>query len=243
MRKTKKNNKKILKKHVIMFFVSFTVVVFVANYIVKVFDRAFKNYAYVETKAFISNIINNTITSDYISKFEKANEPILMEVKNNNGDIIAVDVNKMVVNNFLAATIQRLENNLIDVESGNFSNVKMPYGITTSRYKKLKKGIIVEIPSGSIFGESVLSNVGPKIPIKMSLLGDIVGNIDLKVRDYGINNTLIEVYLKIVINERIILPMSFEKVSMSYKVLVDTKLINGKIPDYYLNSDLYTKNI
>ena len=102
----------------------------------------------------------------------------------------------------------------------------------------LKKGVIIGIPSGIIFGKSPFYNIGPVIPVRASLIGNVLGDVVVKARDYGINNSLIEVYIKITITEKVMLPMSYENVSMSYNVFVGSRLINGKLPDYYFNNEL-----
>ena len=201
----------------------------------------FKNYASIETEKFIKGLINTTINNEFLDEFEKKYGVFFTETRDKNNDIVTVDINRQVVNKFLNTTIVNIENNLIAVENGSISNIELPKNIGSSKFKRIKQGVIMDIPSGLIFGNSFFSDVGPKIPVKVNLLGNVVGDIDVRVRDYGINNTLIEIYIKVNIEEKIILPMTFKKINIKYDILVDSKLIHGKIPNYYLNSDMYTK--
>ena len=48
-----------------------------------------------------------------------------------------------------------------------------------------------------------------------------------------INNSLIEMQLKIKINVQIILPFSSKNIIVENKIPLKTKIIQGKIPEYY----------
>ncbi|MBQ6841553.1 MAG: sporulation protein YunB [Bacilli bacterium] len=99
----------------------------------------------------------------------------------------------------------------------------------------LSTGIVYEIPfligSKSVF----LSNLGPKITIKMNYINSILTNVYTKITNYGLNNALVEAYIKITIEGRIITPVSSERKRVSYDLLISSKIINGRIPEFYGN--------
>ena len=99
----------------------------------------------------------------------------------------------------------------------------------------LKKGIIFEIPSGLVFENTFFSNLGPTIPIKLNLVGDIISEVTTKVTNYGINNALIEVRICIKLTEQVILPLATNRIEIESSVPVALKLIQGTVPNYYLN--------
>jgi len=39
----------------------------------------------------------------------------------------------------------------------------------------------------------LLSNLGPKIPVKFDLVGEVIINIETKITNYGINNAMMEI--------------------------------------------------
>ena len=92
------------------------------------------------------------------------------------------------------------------------------------------------IPMGSIFQNPVLNNRGPKIPVRMELVGSVITGINSKVKDYGINNSLIEIYVHVEVRERVILPVTAKDVTIVNDIPISYKLIKGKIPTYYSNS-------
>ena len=227
----------------ILFILIFLITVLISLFFIsKNFNKVFKDYAKVETKKFLSIIINNTVTDNFLDNFEKENGDLFIENRNSENKVESVDLNRKVANKFLNHVVKSVEDSLIKIENGDIHNISLPTTVTQDKYKKLKRGIVVEVPSGIALNNSLLSNIAPKVPVKVHLAGNVLGNIDLKVEDYGINNLLIKVYIELVIEEEIVLPTVLEKVTTSYDLLVDTKLIHGQIPDYYLNNDLYTSD-
>ena len=68
--------------------------------------------------------------------------------------------------------------------------------------EKLKSGIIYQVPTGIIFNNGLLSNIGPKIPVKLSLIGDVTIDIKTTIKDYGINNAVIQVSINVKVTEQ-----------------------------------------
>ena len=99
-----------------------------------------------------------------------------------------------------------------------------------------------KIPFTVIFKNKFLNNIGPKVPIKVKLIGGIINNFETKVTNYGINNALIEVILKVQVVEQVILPFTSKKIEVELNVPVALKLIQGNVPNYYFNgTDSNTK--
>ena len=82
----------------------------------------------------------------------------------------------------------------------------------------------------------ILSNIGPKIPVKLNMVGDILTDIETKVTDYGINNVVIEVIVKVEVYEQVILPFGAKKVTINTDIPIALKLIQGEIPSYFFNN-------
>ena len=47
---------------------------------------------------------------------------------------------------------------------------------------------IYYIPLGVVTGNCILSNFGPKVPVKMSVIGNVDSDLKTKLEDSGINN-------------------------------------------------------
>src|SRR5574344_1191631 len=151
-------------------------------------------YATAKAKNLGTILINQSI-SKYIDSFN-INELFIIS-KSENDEIKSVDFNPITVNKVLNSITSDITNNLNKIEQSS-SNIK--------DYGDVKQGIIYYIPLGMTFKNSLLNNLGPKIPVKLNFVGDITSNIETNITDYGINNALIEVKIFITIQEKVILP-------------------------------------
>ncbi len=191
-------------------------------------------YAEMEITKLSNIIINKAISKQLV---ENASiDDLFIVTKDSNGEIKTIDFNSVVVNKFLSTTTSSIQLSLKQIEEGNIDLLELPDELLIHYDEKnLKKGIVYEIPSGVIFGNSFLSNLGPKIPIKFSLLGDINSNIKTKITNYGINNALMEVSMQIKVTEKALLPFLSKKIVVENSVPISIKMIEGSIPNYYFN--------
>lgn len=178
-------------------------------------------YATAKAKNLGTILINQSI-SKYIDSFN-INELFIIS-KSENDEIKSVDFNPITVNKVLNSITSDITNNLNKIEQSS-SNIK--------DYGDVKQGIIYYIPLGMTFKNSLLNNLGPKIPVKLNFVGDITSNIETNITDYGINNALIEVKIFITIQEKVILPFSSKEVKVESAIPVALKLIQGSVPNYY----------
>ena len=97
-------------------------------------------------------------------------------------------------------------------------------------------GIVAKIPFGAVFGNSLLSNLGPKIKLRLNLLGDIMSNLETEVKPYGINNAYVEVRISLTVTARIILPFVTKNVVISNVIPISMNIVQGNVPDGYITS-------
>ena len=124
--------------------------------------------------------------------------------------------------------MSNIENMIYDIEYNKidyYGNIDIMEG-----------GVISEIPFGVIFGNSLLSNVGPKIKVRLNLLGDVMSNIETEVKPYGINNAYVEVRIFVEVTARIVLPFVSKKVVISNVIPISMNIVHGNIPDAYISS-------
>ena len=60
-----------------------------------------------------------------------------------------------------------------------------------------------------------------------------VSNLKTEVTEYGINNSLIEVYINVIVDVKMILPMYANTMQIVVVVPLAVKLIQGEVPKYY----------
>lgn len=190
------------------------------------------DYANMEARKLASIIINDAINKN----FNNISVDELFIITKEDNEIKSLDFNPIIVNQVLTNTTTLIQTNLKYLEQGKIDLLNLNTdALIDYNTDKLRQGIIYEIPSGVVFGNSFLANIGPKIPVRFSLVGDIVSYVNTDVNDYGINNALIEVNIVLELSEQVILPFTTEKIEINTTIPVALKLIQGTVPDYYLN--------
>ena len=151
--------------------------------------------------------------------------------KNKEAEIEMIDFNPKLVNEMLTLVTENILNNLKEIESGkNISFDKYEYS----------NGTIFEVPLGTISNNIFISNLGPKIPVKLNIIGDVLTNIKTEVKEYGINNALIQISISVKVEEKVIIPFISKDVDITMDIPISLKLIQGKIPEYY--GGFFSKN-
>ena len=185
--------------------------------------------AQIDCKKMAILIIKNSLNDEVLSILD---DDLYTVIQNNNGEIQTIDFNPMVVNKFLTKTTAIVSENLRNLEKGNIDDI--PF-IDSSDFdvKNLKNGVISRIPMGIISNNVFLSNLGPKVPVKLNLVGNVVSSVETKVRNYGINSALIEIFAKVEVTEEVIIPFQTKTIKIVNNIPVGIKIINGTVPNYY----------
>ena len=189
-----------IKKILIVVFIIFIIPTIL---LLKVFDKkatpVIKNYANVQSKRIGIEILRSVATTE-VNKVIKSNK--LFEItKDNTGKIESIDFDTTVVNEALIAASKNVRARLKEIEKGK----NLPEELIEDDNKD---GVIFYVPIGIIFGNSFMSNAGPKIPVKIKYSGNVGLDIKTRVKEYGINSALIEIYIYIEVTQRTILPFS-----------------------------------
>ncbi len=191
--------------------------------------------AEIEINNTLAAIINNAINKVIEDNIDL--DKIFTTTLNKDGMIQTIDFNPLIVNRVLNKLTSVIQMDLKNLEEGNISKIeKVNIDISKEKMRKLRNGIIGEIPMGIAFNNTVLSNLGPKIPIRLHCLGDIKSNIKTHITPYGINNALLELSIKLEINAKILMPFIGKNTKLEYTVPLIMKVIRGGIPNYYGSS-------
>lgn len=191
----------------------------------------FMDYAENEARALAKQVISSAVNDEIVDQINM--DDLFITSKDNQGNIQSVDFNPIEVNKMLSIITNNVQEYLLKLESGEINNL----GI--DNYFKNKKApqddIIFEIPSGIVLNNVILSNIGPKIPVKLNMIGDISSNINTNVTEYGINNALVQINVNIEVTEQVILPYFSKKVKVDSDIPVAIKIVQGQIPNNYYN--------
>lgn len=229
-RKTTINKNKFLILSILLAIVmSFTLVTKIGTKI----KPSLVRYATVEAKRFSNIIINYAVDEVVTNNLD--NEKIFNVVKNKNDEIETIDFNTKNVNKILELITKNIQAKLLAVEQGDIKALGINDGLKGINFENIKKGVVCELPAGSLFSSSLLANTGPPIPVKLSFIGEVSATISTNVKEYGINNVYLEVNVHVEVLERITMPIFTEEVKSENDIPIAIRVIQGKIPNYYIN--------
>lgn len=173
-----------------------------------------------------TNIVNSMIDNSireilYMQQYEE----LINDFKDQNNNIVKLDFNNNEINKILYSVNENLLNNIMLLEKNENNDFK----IETISFDKN----IFYVPLGIISNTPILNSLGPRIPFKIDLIGAINNETKINIKEYGINSSLIELLLNINIKIKIVLPFRSNIININKSILLDSKIIQGKIPDYY----------
>lgn len=100
----------------------------------------------------------------------------------------------------------------------------------------------IEISLGSLLGSKWLSGFGPKIPIQLSIVGDVLTDFKSEFTSVGINQTLHRLYLEVKCEVSILTPFDTIDKEITNQVILAENVIVGKIPNTYYNLEGLNSN-
>ena len=174
----------------------------------------------------ITNIINEIINESINNKIYryKYNDIIKIDGQNNE-NITSIDFDNEIVNSMLYMVSDEILGKIKLLESNNYNNLNLKYISSNDK--------VYYVPYGVIYGSSILSNLGPKIPFKISLVGSTNNETKINIDEYGINSSKVEVVLNINFKMMVLLPFKSKEIVINKTIILDSKIIQGKVPDYY----------
>ena len=208
----KSNKKRFFKKNIILIFFLMISIFYSFHILGKNLNHYYLEYSENEASRIITNSISEAVNERVLKQIK--NESLYTVVRNKNDEIEMIDYNSYLINIFLRDVTNNVTKYLAEEEEK--SNNASFY-----------------IPMGSIFQNPLLNNRGPKIPVRMELVGSVLTGVNSKVTNYGINNSLIEIFVHIEVNERVILPVTAKNITIVNDIPISYRIIKGKIPSYY----------
>lgn len=232
MKKIKLKKRKHSKLNFFLFVIILMIIsiVFLFTYINKKITPVFLEYAEFQASKIATYVISKAIDEEVSKNLDI--EDLFISSKDSSGNIKSIDFNPITINKISNLIKSNIFEYLEDLENGNIEIIKN----TALFSSRINEGIVFEIPSGIVFNNVLLANIGPKVPVKLSLTGDILTNIHTKVTDYGINNAVVEVVINVEVYEQVILPFTTKRVTINTDIPIAVKLIQGEIPSYYFNN-------
>lgn len=175
------------------------------------FSKKADLYLTQEVTTIISDVIGDALSDNVI--FKKTNE--LLKCKYNNENLISsIYIDSNVVNELLSNSNQIISKLL--------------------KESSIEKSIQdIKLPLGMLVSKSLFTTLGPDINIEVLPITSYKTDIITTLKSYGINNSIFEVYLKIIVNVETIIPLKQTQINYETKILLASQIVQGEVPYYY----------
>ena len=178
--------------------------------------------AKIKLNDFMKNFLSSNVGYDLIK--DEGIENVLVINKNKDNEILYVNYDLDIAYKLLDVITKELENNIQELKTGNVND--------TSFYQN-NEVLMLKLPFFIGSNNPLLVSLGPKIYVPLNFSGAILTNLKTEIKDYGLNNALVEMYVTIKINIDILYPYNKSKEEINYDVLIASSIINGRIPSFY----------
>ena len=214
------------KRKLGILFIILLVIIIISILIVQVINDkitpTIMEYSKSEMKRMASIILNKSASDNILNDFDM--NKLFIINKNTNEEVISVTLDSLMVNQITNRISDECEKNLRKIEDGKFSDVQKEFNIAKDYFY---------VPIGIVFKNTMLSGVGPKIPIRIKMVGNVTSGVISDVKEYGINNSLITISVEMHVELVVLLPFSTDYVNITNVVPIAIKLIQGKVPQFY----------
>ena len=165
----------------------------------------------------IATIISNDQATKVMSNYDY--DDLVTIHKDENNNVTMVESNIIVINEIISDIPIKIQEDLNKIESQDL-------------YIRL----------GSFTGRKILSGRGPKVPIRISSIGDIETDFKSQFTSAGINQTLHRVFLQVKCRVSILTPFNTIEDEIINQVILAENIIVGNIPDTYYNLEGMTQD-
>ena len=204
------------KKKVKRYFTLFLVVLFILSIIIY--------YKCVVAK----QIFNVCSDNAEVYSIQSTNEAVLLSLANNikYADLIYIEKNSSGDIVLISANSHKI--NLLGREVVSNAQIFLN--------NKLKSG--VRIPLFAFSGVKVLSGYGKKVNYKVLSVSSVSCSFKSEFKSMGINQTLHSIYVEVLSEVKIEVPLSVKNSKFSSEILVCETVLIGKVPEIYLQGGL-----
>ncbi len=189
------------------------------------------DYAESQTRKIATLVISNAINKKIANEMNL--DKIIEETDGKKSS--SVKFNAEIVNRVKAETTTLVQKNIKEAERGNLTELELLTDIDIETEKKDEEGIVYYVPLGQATNNALLGNLGPRIPIRFTPIGDVRSDVKASIKDFGINNAVIQVYIHITVNVQIIIPFATSVTTITEDIPVAIYVMEGDVPQFYNN--------
>lgn len=167
--------------------------------------------AKVRVKQIATQSINSAIT-DHLARGTNY-EKLIEWQRDNNGNVSSFVLNYAEHMRITADTVKTVQDQLLKLRT-----------------------LPEHIPLGQAMGSAILASFGPDIPVRLTPVGSAQVTLNTRVQNAGINMILVEVYIKVIAEVSVIIPIDTEPELVETEIPVTYVLVVGGTPMYYMDN-------
>jgi sporulation protein YunB len=192
-------------------------------------EPALMDIAELEATKVATTIIQEAVKQEIVDS-ENVKDLVTTH-EDKDGNITMITFDSQTVRKALDNVTENIVTKLHSIEEDNFKdpNSEVPANGQNDE-------IMYEIPLGQITDNAILSSLGPNIPVRFYLIGDVHTDIKRSVKEYGINNAIHEVLIYTEVTVQVIIPFSSDTKKISNSIPVIDITVPGEVPLYYNDS-------
>ena len=200
------------------------------RYVDKKLNILLDNYLNMEVKRLTTNVVNKSV-KDVLAKQEY--DDLIIVSKKENSEINKIEYDTKKINILTNDILNKVQQNIKRLDSGQVDSMFLYNQSKNMRFNKIEKGIVLDVSLGNIYHSSLFANIGPTIPIKLVFSGQTNVDIDLKTKEYGINNIMVEIDAVVTVKEITTMPISSKQKTIKVRSPISIDIIKGNIPENY----------
>jgi len=218
----------IKRRYIIVISTVIVLVIMGVSWFGRLIEQKTVSYVKEEIMKVSKVLIRDILTDDFFQSYS-VKEMFNVE-RDSSGKIELVNFDTFKVNALLGEVNERVFNYFIDLERGNNSLLFESSSFFSTYSVGSSKGLLIEVPLGIVFSNPIVMGFGPKIPIKMVLSGQVESDIATSIKQYGINNVLLQIEVVVKVKELILFPFTTQEIEVSLNIPIIIELINGEVP-------------
>lgn len=152
----------------------------------------------------------------YTLSDEMRYEDLVTITRDDQSNIVAVAANPLKIN--------KIARDTASISQSNLKNLSL-------------NGI--PIPLGALTGIEAFAGLGPSIHFRIIPVSSVSCGFSSTFESVGINQTKHSIYLNVIADISIVMPSRTENFAVVTDILIGESVIIGKIPDTYLQSDIF----
>ncbi|HET7521680.1 MAG TPA: sporulation protein YunB [Bacillales bacterium] len=179
------------------------------------------------------SIAQRAITYAVGRQIEEASENVqfIYKEKDENGNVELVTIDMSEVNQFITQTTERVQNFLTQLEKGKLEEFLSSHGVevVSGQYGPA----IMTIPLGQATNNALLANLGPEVPVRFRVVGNVNTNPKERIVSAGINFVHYRLYVHVEVEVSVIIPFAAEPEIVESDIPIANTLVKGDVPYYY----------